>query len=199
MAGACPAVFRLRASRPDRRVGWRGRRMTAMARPDGDEAGSRQRRAADPRHSAWVAASAGTGKTKVLSDRVLNLLLQGAPPQRILCLTFTRAAAAEMSTRLAASLASWAAEPESRLAAALAELTGEAPSGERLRAARRLFARVLDTPGGLRIETIHAFCQSLLARFPIEAGVAPHFQIAEEATARELLAEARSRVFAAAQ
>ena len=159
------------------------------------EAGHRQRIAADPNHSAWVAASAGTGKTKVLSDRVLNLLLEGTAPERLLCLTYTRAAAAEMSERLAKTLALWASMPEPDLARTLAERSDEPPSGDRVRAARRLFARVLDAPGGLRIQTIHGFCQSLLARFPLEARVAPHFRVAEEATAEALLLEARRIVF----
>lgn len=130
------------------------------------EAGHRQRIAADPNHSAWVAASAGTGKTKVLSDRVLNLLLEGTAPERLLCLTYTRAAAAEMSERLAKTLALWASMPEPDLARTLAERSDEPPSGDRVRAARRLFARVLDAPGGLRIQTIHGFCQSLWPAFP---------------------------------
>jgi ATP-dependent helicase/nuclease subunit A len=163
------------------------------------EADRRQRIAADPNHSAWVAASAGTGKTKVLSDRVLNLLLEGTPPERLLCLTYTRAAAAEMSERLAKTLALWASMPEPELTRTLAEHSDEPPSGDRVRAARRLFARVLDTPGGLRIQTIHGFCQSLLARFPLEAGVAPHFRVAEEATAEALLLESRRSVFSSKQ
>ncbi len=158
----------------------------------------RQRIAADPAHSAWVAASAGTGKTKVLSDRVLNLLLDGTPPERLLCLTYTRAAAAEMSARLAQTLAGWASMPEPELVHALALRADAPPAGERVRAARRLFARVLDAPGGLRIQTIHGFCQSLLARFPLEARVAPHFHVAEEATAAALLLEARRLLFGAA-
>ncbi|HEX6102566.1 MAG TPA: double-strand break repair helicase AddA [Alphaproteobacteria bacterium] len=162
--------------------------------PDADR---HQRIAADPAHSAWVSASAGTGKTKVLTDRVLNLLLEGTPPERLLCLTYTKAAAAEMAARIAETLAGWAAMPEPELARALTERADAPPSGERLRAARRLFARVLDAPGGLRIQTIHAFCQSLLARFPIEARVAPHFRVAEEATAAALLLEARRTLFAA--
>jgi ATP-dependent helicase/nuclease subunit A len=169
-----------------------------MDRPLSD-ADRHQRIAADPAHSAWVSASAGTGKTKVLTDRVLNLLLEGTPPERLLCLTYTRAAAAEMSARIAATLAGWAAMPEPELARALTERADAPPSGERLRAARRLFARVLDAPGGLRIQTIHAFCQSLLARFPLEARVAPHFRVAEEATAATLLLEARRTLFAAAR
>ncbi len=161
------------------------------------EADRRQRIAADPNLSAWVGASAGTGKTKVLSDRVLNLLLEGTPPERLLCLTYTRAAAAEMAERLAITLARWASMPEPELVRTLAERADEPPSGERVRAARRLFARVLDAPGGVRIQTIHGFCQSLLARFPLEARVAPHFRVAEEATAEALLLEARRTVFTA--
>src|SRR5579863_4501567 len=132
-----------------------------------------QREAADPAASVWVAASAGTGKTKVLTDRVLSLMLGGSPPTRILCLTFTRAAAAEMANRLHERLSQWAVLPEGALGAELQALLGRMPDQARLDHARRLFATVLDAPGGLGIETIHAFCQSLLRRFPVEAGVPP--------------------------
>ena len=158
-----------------------------------------QLRAADPRHSAWVAASAGTGKTKVLTDRVLRAMLAGTPPARILCLTFTRAAAAEMSNRLHERLAEWAVMPQEKLAAALGELTGATAEDAQIDKARRLFAAVLDAPGGLKIMTIHAFCQSLVARFPLEAGIPPHFKLAEERTADELLHEAREEVLQAAR
>jgi ATP-dependent helicase/nuclease subunit A len=147
-----------------------------------------QMTAADPAHSAWVGASAGTGKTKVLTDRVLRLMLAGTRPEAVLCLTFTRAAAAEMAVRLNDVLADWATAPEAELGKALADLTGETPDNARIDAARRLFARVLEAPGGIRIQTIHAFCQSLLARFPLEAGVPPHFEVLAERESRELLA-----------
>jgi ATP-dependent helicase/nuclease subunit A len=135
----------------------------------------------------------------VLTDRVLTLLLAGTLPHRILCLTFTKAAAAEMSNRIAGRLAKWATMADERLAAELAALTGRVPDDDGLAAARRLFARVLDAPGGMHIETIHAFCQSLLRRFPLEAGLAPHFQVMDERDAGELLAEARDEVLAAAR
>jgi ATP-dependent helicase/nuclease subunit A len=157
-----------------------------------------QRGAADPQKSVWVVASAGTGKTTVLTDRCLRLLLAGSRPERLLCLTFTKAAAAEMANRIAERLAHWAVLDEAALAAALTELLGRAPSDEQRDLARRLFARVLDTPGGMRILTIHAFCQSLLRRFPIEAGVAPHFELLDDRRSEELLLEARDELLAAA-
>ena len=155
-----------------------------------------QRRLSDPETSVWVAASAGTGKTKVLTDRVLRLLLMGVKPERILCLTFTRAAAAEMAVRIQRSLGHWAILLEPELAEALEGLTGRPSDEETLMRARTLFATTLDTPGGLKIVTIHAFCQSLLGRFPLEARVAPHFDLADERTAAELLRDARNRVLA---
>ena len=158
-----------------------------------------QRHAADPAASVWVAASAGTGKTKVLTDRVLTLLLSGSPPTRILCLTFTRAAAAEMANRLQARLSQWAVLEEGALMTDLRRLLDRAPSAAELDNARRLFARVLDAPGGLGIETIHGFCQSLLRRFPVEAGVAPHFKLMDERAATELLSTVREEVLAAAR
>uniref|UniRef100_UPI003782E8EB UvrD-helicase domain-containing protein n=1 Tax=Inquilinus sp. TaxID=1932117 RepID=UPI003782E8EB len=118
-----------------------------------------QREASDPRRSVWVGASAGTGKTKVLTDRVLRLMLAGTAPDRILCITFTRAAAAEMANRIAATLARWATMPDDRLQLELADLMGAPPATKVQTEARRLFARVLDVPGGMRIQTVHSFCQ----------------------------------------
>ena len=161
--------------------------------------GAVQRIASDPAASSWVAASAGSGKTKVLTDRVLRLMLAGVPPQRILCLTFTKAAAAEMSNRIADQLAQWAAMPDGDLAKDIRDLTGHAPTLELMALARRLCARVLDTPGGMKIMTIHAFCQSLLRRFPLEAEVAPHFTLIEERDAAALLGEARDEMLNAAR
>ena len=152
--------------------------------------------AADPAASAWVTASAGTGKTHVLSNRVLRLLLAGSPPERILCLTFTKAAAAEMANRINGTLGRWTALADAELTEKLLALTGAAARDEDLTQARRLFAEVLEAPGGLRVQTIHAFCESLLRRFPLEAQVAPHFQVMDERSADELLAEARERVLA---
>jgi ATP-dependent helicase/nuclease subunit A len=158
-----------------------------------------QRRALRPEESVWVAASAGTGKTKVLTDRLLTLLLDGTDPARILCLTFTRAAAAEMANRVNQRLAAWTTLPPGRLAEELVALTGRFPQEEEVARARRLFARILDVPGGAKIATIHAFCQSLLRRFPLEAGVPPEFAVIDERSAREALAEAAQAVIAAAR
>ncbi len=158
-----------------------------------------QRRASARDTSVWVAASAGTGKTKVLTDRVLSLLLAGGNPTRILCLTFTKAAAAEMAIRVNDRLSDWATVNGSKLRAELRKLTGEDPDPDTVDRARRLFARVLDAPGGLRIDTIHAFCQSLLRRFPIEAQVPPHFQVMDERSASEAMEQARSHVLARAR
>ncbi len=155
---------------------------------------SRQSAASDPRVSAWVSASAGTGKTHVLTDRVLRLLLAGSPPERILCLTFTKAAAAEMANRIQARLGIWASVPTAELTRHIQLLTGSKPDTVTLRRARGLFARVLDAPGGLKIQTIHAFCQSTLGRFPLEADIAPHFQAMDERTAAESMDAARERM-----
>jgi ATP-dependent helicase/nuclease subunit A len=163
------------------------------------DADDRQRRAADPRASVWVAASAGTGKTKVLTDRVLTLLLAGTKPHKILCLTFTKAAAAEMSNRIAGRLARWATARDGDLAGDLGRLLGREPDADEMTAARRLFAALLDAPGGMHMETIHAFCQSLLRRFPLEAGIAPHFQVMDDRDAAELLESAKLDVLSQAR
>jgi ATP-dependent helicase/nuclease subunit A len=163
--------------------------MRSFADPD-----TAQRRAAGPRASAWVSASAGTGKTRVLIDRLLWLMLDGADPARILCLTFTRAAAAEMANRLNEELANWATLRSGTLAEILQKLTGSMPDDATIARARRLFARVLEAPGGIKIATIHAFCQTLLRRFPLEAGVPTEFTVIDERSAREALIEAGERV-----
>jgi len=161
-----------------------------------------QQIASDGRASVWVAASAGTGKTKVLTDRLLNLLLADTPPGKLLCLTFTKAAAAEMANRLNDKLSGWATETDTKLRADVAGIMGLAERDvppETLDRARRLFARVLDTPGGMRILTIHAFCQSVLRRFPLEAGLPPQFEVMDDRSATELLEEARLGVLTAAR
>jgi len=142
--------------------------------------------ASDPQLHASVSASAGTGKTQVLTARVLRLLLHGARPESILCLTFTKAAAAEMANRIGTQLASWVSLKPSELARDL-ENIGEPGDHRTQRRARQLFARVLDCPGGLKIQTIHAFAQSLLAAFPAEAGVTPGFQPIEGRAEQELV------------
>jgi ATP-dependent helicase/nuclease subunit A len=150
--------------------------------------------AADPHRSAWVAANAGAGKTYTLANRVTRLLLAETPPEKILCLTYTKAAAAEMQGRLFKQLGEWSMLPDEALAGRIAEIGAEPGGAEQLRQARRLFAQALETPGGLKILTIHAFCQSVLSRFPLEAGVPAPFDVLDDRTARELMAEARTRV-----
>ena len=153
-----------------------------------------QRLAADPGLSAWVTASAGTGKTHVLTDRVLRLLLTDCPPERILCLTFTKAAAAEMANRLHGRLGAWAAASEADLRRDLTDLTGLTFDAQTMKLAPRLFARVLDTPGGFKVQTIHSFCEALLRRFPLEAELAPHFQVMDERQAGDVLDQALQKV-----
>ena len=155
-----------------------------------------QTRAANPAISAWVEASAGSGKTKLLTDRLLRLLLAGVPPGRILCLTFTKAAAAEMATRLALRLGEWVVADDAKLAEILEKLIGHAPGREGLAAARQLFADVLEQPGGMRISTLHGFAQSLLRAFPLEAGLAPQFAVMQEQDGRALLARERDALLA---
>src|SRR5438552_8922433 len=173
--------------------------MSRAAMTRAGEAAAIQRQALGPDVSVWVSASAGTGKTKVLTDRLLALMLDGTDPARILCLTFTRAAAAEMANRVNHRLAAWATLPPGALAAELVELTGRFPDEDEIARARQLFARVLDIQGGAKIATIHAFCQSLLRRFPLEAGVPPEFAVMDERSAGEALAESAEAVINAAR
>jgi ATP-dependent helicase/nuclease subunit A len=161
--------------------------------------GLAQRQAYERKASVWVEASAGTGKTTVLTRRVLSLLLAKTAPSRILCLTFTKAAAAEMANRINETLSRWATSPDGALAQELVELIGAMPDADQLDYARQLFARVLDAPGGITIATIHAFCQSLLRRFPLEAGVAPHFEVMDDRSSAEALTASRETVLARAR
>lgn len=145
-----------------------------------------QARAAAPQAHVWLSASAGTGKTHVLTARVFRLLLGGVDPEHILCLTFTKAGASEMAERVHARLAAWVQMSDADLAADLHAL-GEDISPPVRERARRLFARVLEaTGGGLAIQTIHSFCQRLLASFPLEAGLVPGFRALEESEQQEL-------------
>ncbi|SMQ85839.1 DNA helicase/exodeoxyribonuclease V, subunit A [Devosia lucknowensis] len=163
--------------------------------PPSDTSAS-QARASDPDYSIWVEANAGSGKTFVLTNRVLRLLLSGVKPQSILCLTYTKAAAAEMRKRVGARLAEWAVDEAEVLRDKLRALTGRDPLPAQLDAARILFARALETPGGLRILTIHAFCEAVLHRFPIEAGVPFDFAVIEEDRQANMLLMARESVLA---
>jgi ATP-dependent helicase/nuclease subunit A len=155
-----------------------------------------QASAADPALSIWVSANAGSGKTFVLTRRVLRLLLSGARPQSILCLTYTKAAAAEMRSRVAGELARWATMPEPALVKELKEVEGSAYKPVLIERARTLFAQALETPGGLKIVTIHAFCESVLHRFPLEAGVPFDFAVIEDEERVRLLAATRAAVLA---
>ena len=150
--------------------------------------------ATDPTASAWVSANAGAGKTHLLANRVTRLLLAGADPSRILCLTYTKAAASEMASRLFARLGEWALLPDAALTEKLAEIGATLPSPKTLRHSRTLFAQALETPGGLKIQTIHSFCQHVLARFPVEAGIPARFAVLDERSAAELMAESRNRI-----
>ncbi|MBF9032539.1 double-strand break repair helicase AddA [Rhodobacterales bacterium HKCCE3408] len=146
-----------------------------------DDATRAQNAAADPGRSAWLTANAGSGKTRVLTDRVTRLLFDGARPEGILCLTYTKAAASEMQNRLFKRLGEWAMLPDGKLVEELAKMGVAGPvDPERLRKARTLFARAIEAPGGLRVQTIHSFCAAILRRFPVEAGVSPAFREAEE-------------------
>ncbi len=164
--------------------------MNAVVKTPVARAQAEQRAASDPRVSAFVSAHAGTGKTKLLIDRLLRLMLADADPSRILCLTYTKAAAAEMAIRLQKRLGGWVTASDEKLDAELADLELDPSSALRTKA-RALFATVLDLPGGMRIGTIHAFCQSLLRRFPLEAAISPHFRVMEDADARAALDDAR--------
>ncbi|PCJ25945.1 MAG: AAA family ATPase [Rickettsiales bacterium] len=136
--------------------------------------------ASNPEISTWVSASAGTGKTKILTDRVLRLFLQGCPPNKILCLTFTNAAASEMRERVTSSLAKWSGLSEAGLKEELSKTLGRPPARGELTRARNLYSAYLSLEEKINIQTIHSFCQKLLKKFPLEAGISPSFRIIDE-------------------
>lgn len=158
-----------------------------------------QLKASDQAATAWVNANAGSGKTHVLVDRVIRLMLAGTEPSRIMCLTFTKAAAAEMANRLFERLGRWIALEDDVLRQRLAELGSPDADTAILERARQLLTRALETPGGLKIQTIHAFCERVLQLFPIEAGVVPHFTMLDDRESVSLLQSARNAVLARAQ
>ena len=155
-----------------------------------DDATRAQIEAARPDASTWLTANAGSGKTRVLTDRVARLLLDSVEPQQILCLTYTKAAASEMQNRLFKRLGEWAMLKDTALRTSLAELGIDGDlDPDHLRQARTLFARAIETPGGLKIQTIHSFCAAILRRFPLEAGVSPQFSEIEDRAADLLRAD----------
>lgn len=139
-----------------------------------------QATATHPQKNVWVSANAGSGKTHVLSERVIRLLLNGTPPARILCLTYTRAAATVMQSRIFRTLSSWNELDDKQLQKTLSQLENKPINAQKLTYARQLFARALETPGGLKIQTIHAFCESLLHQFMLEANIAGHFELIDD-------------------
>jgi ATP-dependent helicase/nuclease subunit A len=147
----------------------------------------RQTAVSDPGSSAWVAANAGSGKTHVLAQRVIRLLLSGVNPARILCITFTKAAAANMANRVFNDLRAWTVLDDAALDDAMRRAGEKQIDDKRRLRARQLFALALETPGGLKVHTIHAFCTLLLHLFPLEANVAARFEVLDETKENQLL------------
>jgi ATP-dependent helicase/nuclease subunit A len=152
-----------------------------------DAVTEKQAAASDPDSSAWVAANAGSGKTHVLAQRVIRLLLSGVDPARILCITFTKAAAANMANRVFNELRDWTVLKDAKLDEAMRKAGEKRIDAARRLRARQLFALALETPGGLKVHTIHAFCTQLLHLFPFEAGVAARFEVLDETKENQLL------------
>lgn len=174
-----------------------------MTRLTIEDATIRQRDAADPSAPRIVNANAGSGKTKVLVDRVSRILLQGTDPDKILCLTYTRAAASEMQERLFETLSKWSIARDDMLKDVLADLYGmpfdQIRPSLSINIVRTLFARALETPEGLKVMTIHAFCERIIGRFPIEAGIMPGFAPLDETEIKALLVAGRKSLLAKAR
>src|SRR5207248_8328021 len=175
-----------------RRTGDRG--MVKAARIIPDEVRARQARASDPTASAFVSANAGSGKTHVLVQRVSRLLLAGVPPEKILCITFTKAAAANMAERVFTTLGHWVTLDDTALDAAIRAVGIPHPNAKLRREARKLFACALETPGGLKVQTIHALCTRLLQQFPFEANVPARFAVIDERDQTDMMERANLKV-----
>src|ERR1700759_2471790 len=154
-----------------------------------------QTRASDPAASAFVSANAGSGKTHVLVQRVIRLLLAGVPPEKILCLTFTKAAAANMAERVFTTLGHWVTLDDAELDAAIRDAGIAHPTVSLRKSARELFASALETPGGLKVQTIHALCTRLLQQFPFEANVPARFTVLDERDQTDMMERANLKVF----
>ncbi|MGY3619653.1 double-strand break repair helicase AddA [Bradyrhizobium sp. USDA 10063] len=168
--------------------------MVKTPRPIPDAVRATQARASDPKASAFVSANAGSGKTHVLVQRVIRLLLEGTPPEKILCITFTKAAAANMAERVFSTLGHWVTLDDTALDAAIREAGIAHPNAKLRREARKLFACALETPGGLKVQTIHALCTRLLQQFPFEANVPARFAVLDERDQNEMMERANLAV-----
>src|SRR3954451_11286636 len=175
-----------------RRAGSRG--MVKAPRPIPQAVRDAQTRASDPASSAFVSANAGSGKTHVLVQRVIRLLLNGVPPERILCITFTKAAAANMAERVFTRLGHWVTLSDQELDAAIRDAGVAHPDAKLRGRARELFACALETPGGLKVQTIHALCTRLLQQFPFEANVPARFSVLDERDQTEMMERANLKV-----
>src|SRR6202048_1933056 len=170
------------------------RRMVTAPRPIPDAVRASQARASDPASSAFVSANAGSGKTHVLVQRVIRLLLEGGPPEKILSVTFTKAAAANMAERVFSTLGHWVTLDDHALDEAIVEVGIAHPSAALRKTARKLFACALETPGGLKVQTIHALCTRLLQQFPFEANVPARFAVLDERDQNEMMERANLKV-----
>ena len=168
--------------------------MVRAPRPIPDAVRATQARASDPASSSFVSANAGSGKTHVLVQRVIRLLLAGVPPEKILCITFTKAAAANMAERVFSTLGHWVTLDDEKLDAAIREAGIAHPNAGLRAAARKLFACALETPGGLKVQTIHALCTRLLQQFPFEANVPARFAVLDERDQNEMMERANLAV-----
>src|SRR6201982_866764 len=175
--------------------GWPGDRgMVKGTRLIPDAVRAAQKRASDPLASAFVSANAGSGKTHVLVQRVIRLLLEDVPPEKILCVTFTKAAAANMAERVFSTLGHWVTLDDDALDNAITEVGIERPGARLRRIARKLFACALETPGGLKVQTTHALCTRLLQQFPFEANVPARFAVLDERDQNDMMERANLRV-----
>src|SRR4051812_29642746 len=172
----------------------RSRGMVKAPRPIPQAVREAQTRASNPAASAFVSANAGSGKTHVLVQRVIRLLLDGVPPEKILCITFTKAAAANMAERVFSTLGHWVTLDDSALEAAIREVGIAHPDSKLRKSARKLFACALETPGGLKVQTIHALCTRLLQQFPFEANVPARFAVIDERDQTEMMERANLKV-----
>src|ERR1700735_1902917 len=169
--------------------------MVKAARIIPDAVRHKQASASNPAASAFVSANASSRKNHALVQRVIRLLLSGVAPEKILCITFTKAAAANMAERVFTTLGHWVTLDDAALDEAIRDAGVPNPNAKLRKVARELFAKALETPGGLKVQTIHALCTRLLQQFPFEANVPARFAVLDDRDQTDMMERANLKVF----
>ncbi len=154
-----------------------------------------QKQASDPYKSVWVSASAGTGKTKIFTDRVLRLLISGAQFSEILCITYTKVASSEMQLRIMKRLEYFANISTEKLKNELSLLVDHEVTNEEIDRAKSLYMQILSSKNNINAYTIHALCEKIVRSFSFELGINPAFEVIEDLQTAIVLSEIKKDIF----